>query len=363
MGPFRPSFCLAVGLQLNEGLFSPEKELKNPVLAGKRVKQLKQQIIIDCDPGIDDSLAIMLALSLPDIEVLGITVVCGNSPVEMGVQNAKKVLAHMNRLDVPVFAGASVPVKREYINALDTHGADGLGESFLPEIEGYDQPKDAVTFLEETLLKTGCSVIALGPMTNLANLIQKNPAAFASIHELVSMGGTFKSHGNCSPVAEYNYWADPDAAKLVYQTAYEQNRLIHMVGLDVTRQIVLTPDLITYLKRLDKRQGNFVSAITKFYMDFHWEWEHLIGCVINDPLAVAYFADRSLCSGFDAYTDVAVEDISIGQTVVDSMDFYKKHANARILTQTDPLRFYQLFFSSLLGIPAEELDLLPVLVR
>ena len=84
----------------------------------------------------------------------------------------------------------------------------------------------------------------------------------------------------------------------------QQNRLIHMVGLDVTRQIVLTPDLISYLKRLDSKTGSFVEAITKFYLDFHWEWEHMIGCVINDPLAVAYFADHSLCSGFDAYTAV-----------------------------------------------------------
>ena len=196
-------------------------------------------------------------------------------------------------------------------------------------------------------------------MTNLARLIQKNPAAFAAIDELVSMGGAFKSHGNCSPVAEYNYWADPDAAALVYETAAMQNRLIHMVGLDVTRQIVLTPDLISYLKRLDSKTGSFVEAITKFYLDFHWEWEHMIGCVINDPLAVAYFADHSLCSGFDAYTAVETGGISIGQTVVDSMNFYKNESNSVVLTQTDPVRFFTFFFSRLLNKTPDELDLLP----
>lgn len=324
---------------------------------------MRKKVIIDCDPGIDDSLAIMLALSCDQIEVLGITIVCGNSPTEMGAGNAAKVLRQMNRLDIPIFTGERTPLKRDYVNALDTHGADGLGESFLEPVENFSFHTDAVSFLEETILNTHCSVIALGPMTNLARLIQKNPAAFAAIDELVSMGGAFNSHGNCSPVAEYNYWADPDAAALVYETAARQKRLIHMVGLDVTRQIVLTPDLISYLKRLDSKTGSFVEAITKFYLDFHWEWEHMIGCVINDPLAVAYFADHSLCSGFDAYTAVETGGISIGQTVVDSMNFYKKESNSVVLTQTDPVRFFTFFFSCLLNKAPDELDLLSDMVR
>ena len=324
---------------------------------------MRKKVIIDCDPGIDDSLAIMLALSCDQIEVLGITIVCGNSPTEMGAGNAAKVLRQMNRLDIPIFTGERTPLKRDYVNALDTHGADGLGESFLEPVENFSFHTDAVSFLEETILNTHCSVIALGPMTNLARLIQKNPAAFAAIDELVSMGGAFKSPGNCSPVAEYNYWADPDAAALVYETAAMQNRLIHMVGLDVTRQIVLTPDLISYLKRLDSKTGSFVEAITKFYLDFHWEWEHMIGCVINDPLAVAYFADHSLCSGFDAYTAVETGGISIGQTVVDSMNFYKKESNSVVLTQTDPVSFFTFFFSRLLNKTPDELDLLSDMVR
>ena len=108
----------------------------------KKVK--KKKVIIDCDPGIDDSLALMLALSMEELEVLGITVVCGNSPVEMGVGNAKKVLQFMDRLDVPVFAGAAAPLRREFVNALDTHGRDGLGESFLPDVKGYDQEMEEI---------------------------------------------------------------------------------------------------------------------------------------------------------------------------------------------------------------------------
>jgi purine nucleosidase len=342
---------------------------------------MRRKVIIDCDPGIDDSLALMLALSMEEVEVVGITIVCGNSPAEMGFGNAKKVLKHMNRLDVPVFTGAEKPMKREYVNALDTHGEDGLGESFLPEVPGYRQEKTAVEFMSEMLRAGDCSVIALGPMTNLAELIETDREAFDRIEELVSMGGSFKSHGNCSPVAEYNYWEDPDAAARVYraieENAQAENELqaqndeqhetfhklsrIHMVGLDVTRKIVLTPDLLEYMNRLDSYHGEFVRKITKFYYDFHWEWEHLIGCVINDPLAVAYFANRSLCSGFESYVDVETGGISMGQTVVDAMNFYRKTPNAVILTQVDSREFFYFFFEKILGKTREELDLIEVL--
>ena len=322
----------------------------------------KRKIIIDCDPGIDDSLAIMLALTSPEIEVLGITIVCGNSPVEMGFENAKKILKQMNRLDVPVYMGEPRPLKRDYVNALDTHGADGLGESFLPEVPGYQQEIGAVDFLSKALIKEKVSVIALGPMTNLARLIQKAPAAFDQIEELVSMGGSFKSHGNCSPVAEYNYWCDPDAAALVYDTLPQNGKMIHMIGLDVTRKIVLTPTLLEYICRLNKETGKFIRKITKFYFDFHWEWEHIIGCVINDPLAVAYFLDPDICQGFDSYVQIETEGISLGQSVVDSMDFYRKTPNTKVLTEVDVYAFFQLFLSRILGLEPEKLDILQDLI-
>ena len=264
----------------------------------------RRKVIIDCDPGIDDSLAIMMALKSEEMEVLGITIVCGNAPVEMGFENAKKVLRQMGRLDVPIFVGEKRPIRREYVNALDTHGEDGLGESYLPVVDGYEQQMGAVDFMASVLKEEKVSVIALGPMTNLAVLIERDVDAFLNIDDLLSMGGTFKSHGNCSPVAEYNYWCDPDAAALVYDTMYENGRQIHMVGLDVTRKIVLTPTILEYICRLDPETGDFVRKITKFYFDFHWQWEHIIGCVINDPLTVAYFIDRNICRGFDSYVQI-----------------------------------------------------------
>ena len=310
-----------------------------------------EKIIIDCDPGIDDSLAIMLALNSPEVDVVGITIVAGNSPVEMGFKNAKKVLNFLGRLDVPVFLGANKPRVREYVNALDTHGEDGLGESFLPEVPNQPFPdKSAVEFMKETLKAGDVSVVALGPLTNLAQLIDEDIDSFLAIKRLVSMGGNFRSHGNCSPVAEYNYWEDPDSAKVVFNALYENHRRIEMVGLDVTREIVLTPEMLEDMKKENAEVGSFIEKITGFYFKFHWEWEHIRGCVINDPLAVAQFINPDILQGISAFTDVETGGISMGQTVVDSMGFYRKESNALIFTKVDKEAFWKMFLSRILGI-------------
>ncbi|MCI6019836.1 MAG: nucleoside hydrolase [Clostridiales bacterium] len=304
-----------------------------------------KKVIIDCDPGIDDSLALMLALDSPELEIAGITVVCGNVPTKLGCENVLKVLNLYGREDVPVYRGEEKPLSRMLVTAQDTHGMDGLGET------GYEVPDDfsvnegAVDFLIETL-KTSqdISIIALGPLTNIACALKKCPEAFKNLKMLVTMGGSYKSHGNCSPVAEFNYWVDPEAAGFVYENL---KRPIHMVGLDVTRKIVLTPDLISLICRFDDRKSWFVTEITKFYVDFHWNQEQILGCVINDPLAVAYFIDPSLCEGIDAYTAVETEGMCAGQTVVDAYGFWKKTPNAKVLTETDTKAFMTMFLNRL----------------
>lgn len=316
-----------------------------------------KKVIIDCDPGIDDALALMLALSLPELCVLGITVVCGNVPVEKGAQNACKVLEWMNRTDIPVYLGEEQPLVRSYVDAMDTHGADGLGESRYPVPTNCRPHSGAVDFLSRQLheaaqRKEKISILALGPLTNIARLFQQDPACLQGLDEIVSMGGSYKSNGNCSPVAEYNYWCDPHAAAFVYR-AFETHpalmgKQIHMVGLDVTRQIVLTPDLLEYMCFTDPVVGGRIRAITRFYLDFHWKQEGIIGCVVNDPLAVAYFANRALCRGFTACTEVETSGLCIGQSVVDAFDFWKRPKNTVVLTQTDPAGFWKLFLTSVL---------------
>ena len=218
---------------------------------------------------------------------------------------------------------------------------------------GSAQEKDAVSYITDTLReKQGVSIIAIGPLTNIAKALQKDLEAFEQLDEFVSMGGSYKSHGNCSPVAEYNYWCDPDAAKYVYENLRTK---IHMVGLDVTRKIVLTPNILEYMQILDTEKGEFVKNITRFYYDFHWEYERVIGCVINDPLAVAYFLNRELCSGFEAYTTVETEGISIGQSVVDAMNFWKKEENSIVLTEVDAKEFMVMFLHRVFGKSEQEI--------
>ena len=310
----------------------------------------KRNVILDCDPGIDDSLALMLALASSELEIIGITVVCGNVPTSIGIENVFKILKLMNRMDIPVYYGEEKPMVRDYVSAQDTHGMDGLGESNIVRIQEGKYHNNAPLFITQALQKyEALSIIALGPLTNIARALEINQRAFHQLDTFVSMGGNFKSHGNCSPVAEYNYWCDPHAAKKVFEEfALLQNK-IHMVGLDVTREVVLTPSLLSYIKHINQERGVFVEKIVPFYFDFHWEYEKIIGCVINDPLAVAYFINPSICDGFDSYTTIETEGICLGQSVVDSMNFWKKPVNSKILTTVNVRRFFELFIQRIFG--------------
>lgn len=304
-----------------------------------------KKIIIDCDPGIDDALALMLALRSPELDVAGITVVCGNVPAPLGAQNTLKVLKLMNRTDIPVYLGATAPLVRPLVTAQDTHGMDGLGESGYPEVTDLPIHENAVDFIIESLHNIDdLSIIALGPMTNIALALKKDPQVFSRLSQLTAMGGSYKSHGNCSPVAEFNDWADPHAAKYVFE---HLGRPITMVGLDVTRKIVLTPNLISLLGHFRDEVSQFIIDITKFYVNFHWEQEKILGCVINDPLAVACFIAPELCSGFDAYVTVETEGLCMGQSIVDAMDFWRKPHNAQVLTQVDEGAFMKMFLERL----------------
>ncbi|EGT4143493.1 nucleoside hydrolase [Clostridium perfringens] len=317
----------------------------------------KRKVIIDCDPGIDDALAIILALKSKEIEVIGITTVSGNVESLQGAKNALKVLKLLGRLDIPVYLGESKPIKRELVTAQDTHGEDGLGETFLEEVSSEYIRENGVDFILNTLKnQENVSIIALGPLTNLCRAIEKDSETFHRVKEIVSMGGAYKSHGNCSPVAEFNYWVDPHGAR---EFLKKFNGEFTMVGLDVTREIVLTPNLREMIHQFKDEIGDFIYDITRFYVDFHWEQERTLGCVINDPLAVEYFINRELCNGFKAYVDIACEDISIGQSVVYVADFYKKRKNVFVLDKVNSKEFMISFLNKI--FPSHKEDIKNVL--
>ncbi|HHL2032792.1 nucleoside hydrolase [Clostridium perfringens] len=317
----------------------------------------KRKVIIDCDPGIDDALAIILALKSKEIEVIGITTVSGNVESLQGAKNALKVLKLLGRLDIPVYLGESKPVKRELVTAQDTHGEDGLGETFLEEVSSEYIRENGVDFILNTLKnQENVSIIALGPLTNLCRAIEKDSETFHRVKEIVSMGGAYKSHGNCSPVAEFNYWVDPHGAR---EFLKKFNGEFTMVGLDVTREIVLTPNLREMIHQFKDEIGDFIYDITRFYVYFHWEQERTLGCVINDPLAVEYFINRELCEGFKAYVDIACEDISMGQSVVDVADFYKRRKNVFVLDKVNSKEFMISFLNKI--FPSHKEDIKNVL--
>ena len=313
----------------------------------------KRKVIIDCDPGIDDSLAILLAINSPELEVLGLTITSGNVPAQLGAKNALKALQMCQRLDIPVYIGEELPLERELVTAQDTHGEDGVGENFYEDVDAKIL-YGGVDFIIDTLKNNkDVSIIALGPLTNIAKALMKDKKAFDNLDEFISMGGAFRIHGNCSPVAEFNYWVDPHGADYVYKNLPKK---IHMVGLDVTRKIVLTPNIIEFINRLDKDMAKYITEITRFYIDFHWEQEGIIGCVINDPLAVAYFIDRSLLRGFDSYVEVVHDGVAVGQSIVDSFNFYKNEPNSHVLTEVDEKAFMKMFLKRIFKGYEKEID-------
>lgn len=315
----------------------------------------KRKVIIDCDPGIDDSLALLLAINSPELEILGITTCSGNVPAKMGAENALYTLQRFSKQNINVYVGEENPLERELVTAQDTHGNDGVGENYYEKVDNSLINYNGVDFIIDTLRENkDVSIIALGPLTNIAKALMKDKKAFDNLDEFVSMGGAFRIHGNCSPVAEFNYWVDPHAADYVYKNLPKK---IHMIGLDVTRKIVLTPNIIEFINRLDKDLAKYITEITRFYIDFHWEQEGIIGCVINDPLAVAYFIDRSICNGFESYTEVVEDGIAMGQSIVDSFDFYKKDSNSIILNEVDYKQFMNMFLKRLFPKYKEKIDM------
>lgn len=314
-----------------------------------------KKVIIDCDPGIDDSLALLMALNSPEIHILGITTVSGNVNSIKGAKNAIRVLELVDRLDIPVYVGETRPLVREFCNAEDTHGEDGLGECGYGNKEEYEVKYGAVDFILDTISKEDVTILALGPLTNLAKALERDKSRFNKIKEIISMGGAFKSHGNCSPVAEYNYWVDPHAVKYFL----ENNKVpITIVPLDVTREIILTPNYRELINQFNTEIGKFIVDITKFYVDFHWKQERTLGCVINDPLVIGYLLDKSICEEKEYYCQCVTDGIVLGQLMVDVGEFYRKESNAKILTKVDSNKFMSMFFKSIFKDHERDIDLI-----
>ncbi|MBZ5961770.1 nucleoside hydrolase [Leuconostoc gasicomitatum] len=315
----------------------------------------KQKVIIDADPGIDDSLALLVALRSPKLDVIGISIVEGNVPTIIGVQNALKVLREANRLDIPVFAGAEVPLKHEYVSAQDTHGEDGLGESHLERVTDAEPSQRDAQAGYAKLLSENEDVwfLALGPLTNVAIALQQQPGIWQQVSRLIVMGGADQTNGNTSPVAEYNFWVDPDAADYVFQNSPLN---IELVPLDVTRKLEFTPNMLQMMQYLDAEKSKFVAQIMPFYFDFHWQQEHVLGAVINDPLVIIYALHPELVRSVNKYVTVVTDGIALGQSIVDRENFWQKKPNATILQAVDAKAVMSHIISGLLIRDAADIE-------
>lgn len=300
-----------------------------------------KKIIIDADPGIDDSIAIILANNVVEYEILGISLVSGNVHAEKGKKNILRLSKFLNR-DFKIYMGSSSPLSKEFINAEDTHGEDGLGETYLP-FDEKNSDGDAINFLVEEARKGDLTIFALGPLTNIARALKKDRDAFKDTR-IIIMGGNFKSHGNMSPIAEFNFYVDPDAADYVIKNAPNK---VEIMPLDVTRKFVLTPSILSYMKRLNPEVGNFVEKITNFYMDFHWEYEKIIGSVINDPLTIILERKPELFKGRTFNAECITDGPARGMLMVDEMDFMKREKNIILYEDLDVFNVWKYFLEEI----------------
>ncbi|MFE8699853.1 nucleoside hydrolase [Cytobacillus sp. FJAT-54145] len=302
-----------------------------------------KKVIIDSDFGIDDAVAVLLALESKDFEVLGITTVYGNVDIKQATNNAYFLLEQWN-YNIPIFRGEEMPLEKDLYISTETHGKNGLGNIIVnKDYEPADQ-KDAWEFIIEMVERypEEITVITLGPLTNIASAILKNPTAMIKVREIVSMGGGILK-GNMSPVAEFNIWCDPEAAKIVYDAEIP----IKMVGLDVTHRVILTPNHIEFVKLIGGEKGEFLGKILDYYTSYYWNHERILGCVMHDPLAVAIAANQSLAKYVHSHVDISLNGITRGECVVDLVDAWCNQKNADVAVDVFPEEFFDYFFRSL----------------
>ena len=290
------------------------------------------RVIIDTDPGIDDSVALALAIHSPELDIAAITTTYGNTTVARATRNTHQLLA---RLDAgrrfPIHPGADRPLLRPLAAAADTHGEDGLGYAEIDleeEIGDVEAPQAILRLAAESA--TPITLICLGPLTNLALALALDRALLRrQVTEIVLMGGEPYAHGNVTPVSEFNFWCDPEAAHMVLHGGIP----IRMVGLNVTRRMVLTRRAVDVLANSAVPLLHWWGDMLRFYEEFHRLHEGLEGCVINDPLAVALAFAPELAEERSMHVDVSRhDDLTRGQSLCDRHGFLGRPANARVYT-------------------------------
>jgi purine nucleosidase len=303
----------------------------------------RRKIIIDTDPGQDDAVAILLALASPEeIDVLGLTCVAGNVPLELTAKNARKVCELAGKRDVAVFAGCDRPMGRDLVTAEHVHGKTGLDGPDLPEPTMPVQQTHAVDFIIETLRREAAATVTLcplGPLTNIATAFDRAPDIIEKVQEIVLMGGAYFEVGNITPAAEFNIYVDPQAADIVFKSGSP----IVVMPLDVTHKALVTAPRNDAFRALDTPVGVAVAEMTDFFERFDKEKYGSAGAPLHDPCVTAYLIRPELFSG--RYINVEIEtqsELTLGMTVADWWGVTDRPKNALFMGDMDTDGFFAL---------------------
>ncbi|WP_374379476.1 nucleoside hydrolase [Dongia sp.] len=302
------------------------------------------KLIFDTDPGIDDAIAIWLALAAPELDVRGLSVVFGNGHALACAENAQRILDAAGKSGIPVHVGADQPLQRSYARAgWGVHGADGLGGIGLPQPSRQPDGTDAVAWLAKTLTEAAPGSITLapiGPLTNIARLLQEHPAARQGIREMIVMGGAAAANGgNATPHAEYNFWLDPHAADIVCLSGVPMT----LVTIETARPVSATPARIQRIEAAGTRIAKAVAALLRAYV------HESKADALFDPLVVAYLLQPDLFGKTHAHFRVVTGDNpELGRLLVEPCATQTDH----ILLQTpDPDTIFELLGQHFLNLP------------
>lgn len=271
------------------------------------------RVIIDTDPGVDDALALLLAMRSPELKIEAITPVAGNVPLELTLPNALRMVEIAGRTDIPVAAGARAPLVRRLVTATYAHGENGLGGAVFPEPKTKPVATPAAEMIREIVRKYPGEVtlITIGPLTNVATALSADPELASMVQGLIMMGGSL-SGGNITPAAEFNIYVDPEAARIVFQSGIP----VTMVGLDVTRKTSLTDEHVRALEAAQNPVSQAAAMIGRNAIKHNRERGYLVGPNMHDSLAVAGFLDPTILKWQDYYVDVETTgELTAGETL------------------------------------------------
>ncbi|KAL0392416.1 UNVERIFIED_CONTAM: putative uridine nucleosidase 2 [Sesamum radiatum] len=275
----------------------------------------RKKIIIDTDPGVDDAMAIFLALQSPEVEVIGLTTIYGNVYTTLATRNALHLLEIAGRTDIPVAEGSHVTItKGTKLRIADfVHGTDGLGNQNFPPPEGKAIEQSAVDFLIEqtSLYPEEVTVVALGPLTNIALAIQADPAFIKNVGQIVLLGGAFSVNGNVNPAAEANIFGDPDAADIVFTSGAD----ILAIGINITHQVILTDADRDKLAESSGKFAQYLCKILDVYFSYHHDAYSTKGVYLHDPTTILAAVDPSLITYVEGVVRVQTVGITRGLTL------------------------------------------------